>query len=77
MAHIDKLIAKMKNQPNGITFNEASKVLEAKGYIFIRQKGSHCQFVNDINKSRLTIPSSPSPIKRVYVTEILRHIGEQ
>lgn len=32
MSDIDKIILKMKRQPNGIRFNELSKVLEHNGY---------------------------------------------
>ena len=32
MPNITKLILKMKRQPNGIRFNELSKVLEYNGY---------------------------------------------
>lgn len=32
MSTIDKLIAKMKRQPNGIRFQELAKVLEYNGY---------------------------------------------
>lgn len=32
MPDIDKIIQKMKRQPNGIRFNELSKVLEYNGY---------------------------------------------
>lgn len=32
MPDIDKLILKMKRQPNGIRFQELSKVLEYNGY---------------------------------------------
>jgi len=38
---IEKIIEKMKNQPHGIQFSEAERVLAAYGYAFERQKGSH------------------------------------
>ena len=47
MAHVDKIIEKMKNQPNGIRMAEADKVLTAGGYRLDRQKGSHRQYVNN------------------------------
>ena len=40
MAGIEKIIAKMKNQPNGIRDIEAQKVLEYYGYRLDRQKRS-------------------------------------
>jgi predicted RNA binding protein YcfA (HicA-like mRNA interferase family) len=38
---VDKIIEKMKRQPNGIHPEEAEKVLKANGYEYKRQKGSH------------------------------------
>ena len=41
MPDIEKIIEKMKCQPNGIRVSEAEKVLDHYGYRFDRQKGSH------------------------------------
>ena len=75
MAKVEKLIEKMKNQPNGITFEEASKVLTAKGYQFARQNSSHCAYKND-SGDIITIVKRKPTIKKVYVIEILERIGE-
>ncbi|MBQ9564372.1 MAG: type II toxin-antitoxin system HicA family toxin, partial [Synergistaceae bacterium] len=45
-AAVDKLIEKMKRQPNGIRPEEAEKVLAAFGYLPVRQKGSHVHYLN-------------------------------
>ena len=74
MASIEKLIKKMKAQPNGIRFNEAQRVLEAKGYRFDRQKSSHCHFINE-NGDVISIVKD-NTIKKVYVAAILERIGE-
>ena len=74
MASIKKLIEKMKNQPNGIRYTEAQRVLEAKGYRFDRQRGSHCHFVNE-NGVVISI-AKDNTIKKVYVDAILDRIGE-
>jgi predicted RNA binding protein YcfA (HicA-like mRNA interferase family) len=47
MAHEDKIIEKMKNQPHGIRMDEADKVLAVYGYRLDRQNGSHRQYVNE------------------------------
>ena len=74
MAQVDKIVQKMKNQPNGIRPEEAQKVLEYYGYRLDRQVGSHMQFIN--NKGDvLTVPSR-SPLRAVYVKDILRRINE-
>ena len=75
MANVANLITKMKNQPNGIAFQEARRVLEARGYHFIRRKSSHCSFRND-SGDVITIVDRKDTIKKVYVAAILERIGE-
>jgi predicted RNA binding protein YcfA (HicA-like mRNA interferase family) len=73
MAGVEKIVEKMKRQPNGISLSEAHKVLSAHGYRLDRQKGSHCQYINQ-SGSVLTIVCK-NPLKKVYVTAILERIG--
>ena len=75
MASVKKLIQKMKDQPNGIAFQEAYRVLEARGYHFIRRNSSHCSFRND-SGDVITVVDSKDAIKKVYVVAILERIGE-
>ena len=74
MASIIKLIQKMKDQPNGVRYQEAHRVLEDKGYRFDRQRGSHCHFVNETGD--VISIAKDNTIKKVYVTAILERIGE-
>ena len=69
MAQIDKLIEKMKRQPNGIRADEAVKVLEYFGYKLDRQQGSHMQFINSIGEV-ITVPCR-NPLRAVYIKDIL------
>lgn len=74
MASIDKIIQKMKNQPNGIRVDEVHKVLIAFGYRLDRQKGSHRQYVNKFGDV-ITIKAE-NPLKKVYIKDVLSRIGE-
>lgn len=74
MPNIAKLIEKMKNQPHGIRFDEASKVLAYYGYEAIRIKGSHRHFRHG-SGDLITIKYS-NPIPKVYIADILERIGE-
>ena len=56
MPSVEKIIEKMKRQPNGIRPEEADKVLRAYGYEGVRQKGSHMQFKHKVNKNKITVP---------------------
>ncbi|MDR2181609.1 MAG: type II toxin-antitoxin system HicA family toxin [Treponema sp.] len=48
--------------------------MTAHGYRLDRQKGSHCQYINQ-SGDVLTVPDR-NPLKKVYVTAILERIGE-
>lgn len=75
MSNIDKLILKMKRQPNGIKFQELAKVLEYNGYRMKKRSGtSHRQFIN-YNGDVITIKEE-TPLKAVYVKDVLKRIGE-
>ncbi len=74
LAQVDKIIQKMKNQPNGIRPEEAQKVLEYYGYRLDRQVGSHMQFINDAGDV-LTLPNK-NPMRAVYIRDILRRINK-
>ena len=75
MASIEKLISKMRNQPNGISYDEAARVLNAKGFRFARRNGSHCHFINE-SGDVITILDK-NPLKKAYIVEILERIGER
>ncbi len=70
MASVEKIIQKMKNQPNGIRMAEADKVLASSGYRLDRQKGSHRQYINE-SGDVITIKEE-NPLKAVYVKDILQ-----
>ncbi|TYR72658.1 type II toxin-antitoxin system HicA family toxin [Rossellomorea vietnamensis] len=68
MTSIDKILAKMKRQPRGITFKEAERVLIIYyGYTLVRSRGSHLYFRNDAGDLIMVI---------TYVNEILDRVGE-
>jgi len=72
---VEKIIDKMKRQPNGIRPEEAEKVLKEYGYEPVRQKGSHKQYLNT-ETGDLTTIKQESPLKKAYVVDILNRIGE-
>ena len=75
MPSVDKIIEKMKNQPNGIRPEEAEKVLKAYGYELKRQKGSHKQYLNEQKRDLITVKQE-TPLKKVYIIDILNRISE-
>ncbi len=73
MPSVDKIIDKMRRQPNGIRPEEAEKVLNALGYQLVRQKGSHKQYLNR-QTGQLTTIKQENPLKKVYVIDVLNRI---
>jgi len=74
MPSVDDIIEKMKRQPNGISITEAEKVLVAYGYALVRQRGSHCHYRNSMG--RVLTVKKDTPLKAVYVRDILKRIQE-
>ena len=74
MANVEKIISKMKSQPNGITIEEVHKVLIAFGYSLLRQHGSYRSYRNTAGKMIVIVDKTP--LKAVYVKNILKHIGQ-
>lgn len=76
MASIDKLIDKLRRQPNGISPTEMEKVLLAIGYISSGATGSHKQF-RQKGKPIYTLVISKNPVKAYQVKELLKIIDEE
>ena len=74
MANVEKIINKMKNQPNGISIDEAHKVLLVYGFTLLRQRGSHRSYRNAAGE--MLVITDKTPMKAVYVKNILKHIGQ-
>ena len=75
MPNVEKILQKMKQQPNGIRPEEADKILDAFGYVAVRQKGSHKQYLNKETGDLITIKQE-NPLKKAYIVDILNRIGK-
>lgn len=71
--NVNKIIEKMKNQPNSIRLEEVEKVLKHYEYEFVRQKGSHRHYLNKATGDLITIKQE-NPLKRVYIEDVLKRI---
>ena len=54
------------------TAKELRKMLEADGWYFVRQKGSHAQFKHPIKKNLTTIPIHDKDMKKGTAASVLR-----
>lgn len=75
MANVEKIIQKMKTQPNGVTILEIEKVLKYLGYKKYNGagKGSHLKYYTDTGEV-IIIPGNKNPVRAVYVKDILKRV---
>lgn len=68
MTKKDKLIAKMKNNPKDVDFEELHNYLVANGAEWREGKGSHRYYM--LNGERLSVPRQ-KPMKGIYVIKAI------
>lgn len=71
-----KLINKMRNQPNGISPDDAERVLNYLGFEEKRIKGSHKRFKRKSDGRWFSLVISQNPVKKYLVDEILSIVDE-
>ncbi|MGI0480696.1 type II toxin-antitoxin system HicA family toxin [Geminocystis sp. CENA526] len=75
MGKKEKLLDKLKNSLNNITFNDISKLLELEGFILDRITGSHHIF--EKGDIVFVIPVHRNRVKSVYVKRVIELIEGQ
>jgi predicted RNA binding protein YcfA (HicA-like mRNA interferase family) len=75
MAKKDKLLQRLKNSPNNVTFAEICQLLELEGFILDRITASHHIFQKaDLV---LVIPVHRNRVKSVYVRRVIELIEKE
>lgn len=74
MSTHDKTVAKWRNNPRGVRFEEADRVLQRAG--FSKRQGGTSHAVYTKGSYRLTIPFRQPYILPVYVRQILQVLDE-
>ena len=74
MASVEKILEKMRRQPNGISYKEIDKVLIYLGYELKRGKGDHFNYRKK-GKPIYTLVKQ-NPVKKYLVDEVLKIIDE-
>ena len=71
MTQLEKAIARLRERAGEARIEDIRRVLAARGYQEVRQRGSHITFVHP-QLRRFTVPvSHGKAVKRVYVIQIL------
>ncbi len=72
MVKKNKLIERLKNSPNNVTFTDIRKLLELEGFILDRISGSHHIFQKA--DTIFVIPVHRNRVKSVYVKRVIQLI---
>lgn len=72
MSQIEKLLARIKNNPRAVRFDELEKILRVAGYSCRQPRGgsSHYTYLKQ-GELLLTIPRTRGYVKEVYVRKVL------
>ena len=75
MSKIDKLIAKLRNNPRDTNIAMLTKILDKFGLEYVWGKGDHLNVKHPTVDYILTIPAH-KPIKPIYIIKLLNMIDE-
>ena len=78
MSQFEKLLERIKNNPQTVKFEELQKILEKNGFVGSQpQSGSsHYTFRRDDGK-KITIPKHSPFVKAIYVKLVIDLLGEE
>ena len=75
MARIDKLLVRVRNNPRDVRFADLLTLVEAFGFEFLRQEGSHRQYLHPTTGAYLNLqPGAPGRAKPYQVRRFLEQI---
>ena len=75
VTQLDRLIQRIRARPPEASFNDVRRLLEAHGWIFKRQKGSHAHFTKP-GEGTQTVPLvSGRFVKRYILDQIIDRLG--
>lgn len=77
MSRKEKLLERIRRNPNNVAFRDLQRLLELFGFELKRSKGSHHSFVGEVGgQKRLIVIPFRRPLKTVYVKQVLELVEE-
>ncbi|NJL48694.1 MAG: type II toxin-antitoxin system HicA family toxin [Leptolyngbyaceae cyanobacterium SM2_5_2] len=74
MSKREKLLERLKNNPNNATFSEIRRLLKQEGFTLDRITGSHDVFTR--NETTFVIPVHNNRVKMIYVKRVIELIEQ-
>lgn len=76
MSKAEKLLAKIRNNPKTVTFEDLDKVLVQLGFVCRQPKSGSSHYVYTYVSFRLTVPYKRPHVKEFYVKQALEFIDQ-
>lgn len=76
MAKFDKLLLKIRNNPQSVTFADLDKLLNAYGFARRQPRSGSSHYVYSFGRHRITVPFKRPFVKAVYVRQVLAILDE-
>ena len=75
MTKLKRLIERIRARPSEASFSDVRQLLEAHGWTFKRQKGSHAQFTKPGEYTQTVPLVKGRSVKRYILDQILDRLG--
>ena len=75
MTQLDKLIERIRARPPEASFSDVHRLLEAYGWTFKRQKGSHAHFTKPGEGTQTVPVIGGRSVKRYILDQIIDRLG--
>ncbi|MBX7235538.1 MAG: hypothetical protein K1X65_14220 [Caldilineales bacterium] len=76
MAKFDKLLLKIRNNPQSVTFEDLDKLLDAHGFVRRQPHSGSLHYIYSFGRHRITVPFKRPFVKAVYVKQVLAILDE-
>lgn len=76
MAKLEKLLLKIRNNPQSVAFEDLDKLLNAYGFQRRQPRSGSSHYVYSLGSRHITVPYKRPVVKALYVKQVLAILDE-
>lgn len=76
MAKLQKLLLRIRNNPQRVTFEDLDKLLSAYGFARRQPRSGSSHYVYSLRKHHITVPYKRPHVNAIYVKQVLAILDE-
>lgn len=76
MAKLEKLLLRIRNNPQGVAFDDLDKLLNASGFLRRQPRSGSSHYVYSLGTHRITVPYKRPHVNAIYVKQVLAILDE-